>query len=90
MSSQKGADLLLDAVERLDAAGTCYRLTIFGYVDRRLRQGFEASASVTLAPGYAPAELDRLLDDIDVGIVPSVWEEAYGYVGIELLARASR
>jgi glycosyltransferase involved in cell wall biosynthesis len=32
-------------------------------------------------------QLDGVLDDADVGIVPSVWEEAYGFVGIELLAK---
>jgi glycosyltransferase involved in cell wall biosynthesis len=27
------------------------------------------------------------LSPFDVGIVPSVWEEAYGYTGVELLAK---
>jgi len=31
--------------------------------------------------------LDEKLDRFDVGIVPSVWEEAYGYVGVEFLAK---
>ncbi len=28
-----------------------------------------------------------VLDDVDVGIMPSVWEEAYGYAGVEFLAK---
>ncbi len=33
------------------------------------------------------SELDSVLDDVDVGIVPSIWEEAYGFVGPEFLAK---
>jgi glycosyltransferase involved in cell wall biosynthesis len=29
-----------------------------------------------------------MLDEVDVGLVPSIWEEAYGYVGVEFLAKA--
>jgi glycosyltransferase involved in cell wall biosynthesis len=28
-----------------------------------------------------------LLDEVDVGIVPSIWEEAYAYAGMEFLAK---
>ena len=36
---------------------------------------------------FAPAELDAILDEVDVGLMPSVWEEAYGYAGVEFLAK---
>jgi glycosyltransferase involved in cell wall biosynthesis len=36
---------------------------------------------------YDARDLDRLLDEFDVGVVPSIWEEAYGYVGVEFLAK---
>jgi len=37
---------------------------------------------------YAGGEqIGAVLDAADVGIVPSVWEEAYGFVGLELLAK---
>jgi len=32
-------------------------------------------------------ELDHILDEVDVGIMPSVREEAYGYAGMEFLAK---
>ncbi|GAH32542.1 unnamed protein product, partial [marine sediment metagenome] len=31
--------------------------------------------------------LNYILEKADVGIIPSIWEEAYGLVGIELLAK---
>ena len=36
---------------------------------------------------YAGDELDHLLDGVDVGIMPSLWEEAYGLAGVEFLAK---
>ena len=36
---------------------------------------------------YDRSELDDLLDDVDVGLMPSAWEESLGYAGLELLAK---
>jgi glycosyltransferase involved in cell wall biosynthesis len=36
---------------------------------------------------YAPDELDKIAALYDVAIIPSLWEEAYGFVGPELLSR---
>jgi glycosyltransferase involved in cell wall biosynthesis len=36
---------------------------------------------------YGPEHMDELLDRFHVGLVSSIWEEAYGYVGVELLAK---
>ena len=41
----------------------------------------------TVEGAYYPGDLDRLLDDVDVGIVPSTWQEVFGFVGPELLAK---
>ena len=46
-----------------------------------------ALPSVRLAGPYAPEDLDALLDRADVGLLPSVWEEAHAFVGIEMLAK---
>ncbi len=42
---------------------------------------------VEVSGPYWPHELDTVLGEVDVGIVPSVWEEAYAYAGVELLAK---
>lgn len=36
---------------------------------------------------YADSELDRIVATADFGIIPSLWPEAYGYVGPEMLSR---
>ena len=36
---------------------------------------------------YHRAALDEILDRVQVGIVPSLCEEVYGYVGVEFLAK---
>jgi len=35
---------------------------------------------------FRHGQLNRLLQQIDVGLVPSIWEEAFGITGIEFLA----
>lgn len=88
-SRAKGAELLLRAMRLLQAgpAAGRFRLLVFGYVDPAVVEEAEHLAGVELRGFYHPAELDALLDEVDVGIIPSVWEEAYGYVGPELLAK---
>ena len=87
-SVEKGGDVLLGAVERLraDGYGGRFELLALGhvapYADR-----LAALGEVRVIGDYGPGGLDGLLDDVDVGIVPSIWEEAYGYVGPELLAK---
>jgi glycosyltransferase involved in cell wall biosynthesis len=83
----KGARVLVEAVRALEEAGRDYRLAIHGTVDDDAAAALAAVPSVELGGRYGPADLDRLLDGADVGIVPSVWEEAHGFVGIEMLAK---
>jgi len=88
-SVQKGAAIILEAVQRMDAAGMAgdYTLSVYGLVDEGLRAELEQSPAVRLEGAYDAADLNKLLDRVDVGIVPSVWEEAYAYVGVEFLAK---
>lgn len=88
-SVEKGAEVLLGALSLLHEAGLAgsFVLKVLGYVPpdawRRLRR----FSSVEISGWYEPGDLDGLLGDVDVGLMPSVWEEAYGYVGPELLAK---
>jgi glycosyltransferase involved in cell wall biosynthesis len=84
-SAAKGARLLLEAARAL--AGEPYRLLVLGHVDEGVRAELVSLEEVELRGEYTTRELDTLLDEVDVGLVPSVWEEAYGYVGPELLAK---
>src|SRR5205085_10825973 len=43
--------------------------------------------SVELAGVFDRSRLDEVLDEVDVGIMPSMWEEALGYTGLEMIAK---
>ncbi len=89
-STQKGAELLVDAVRRLAAMGLAERdfcLSILGDVSPSVGSALRSSPTVEFCGRYRTADLNSLLDHVDVGLVPSVWEEAYGYVGLEFLAK---
>jgi glycosyltransferase involved in cell wall biosynthesis len=88
-SRQKGADVVLGALEMLQDEGLSRRfgLDLYGYTSESARERLAGYPNVRVAPGYAPSEINRVLDGYHVGIVPSVWEEALGYVGFEFLAK---
>jgi glycosyltransferase involved in cell wall biosynthesis len=52
-----------------------------------VRDELAAFGGVELAGLYRRDDLDSVLDDVDVGIMPSMWEEALGYIGLELIAK---
>jgi len=88
-SLAKGSRVLLDAARMLsDAAGAGeLRLLLFGTIATEVAREAAGMPGVEVRGGYVPAQLDALLDEVDVGIVPSVWEEAYGFAGVEFLAK---
>jgi glycosyltransferase involved in cell wall biosynthesis len=88
-SVAKGSRLLLDAARllRAEAREGRFRLLIFGHVNPAVRDEATGMDGVEVRPSFAPGGLDSLLDEVDVGIMPSIWEEAYGYAGIEFLAK---
>jgi glycosyltransferase involved in cell wall biosynthesis len=85
----KGLDLILHALRRLTAAGAegSFRLLVLGHVAPAAEAELERHPAVSVRGLFAPAQLDARLDEVDVGLVPSVWEEAYGFVGMEFLAK---
>jgi glycosyltransferase involved in cell wall biosynthesis len=88
-STAKGADVLRDALRSLADAppDRDFRLLVYGYLDAEAAEEVGRFPDVELRGLYRPEELDDILGEVDVGIVPSVWEEAYGYVGPEMLAK---
>jgi glycosyltransferase involved in cell wall biosynthesis len=88
-SEPKGARLLLDAARSLapEARAGRFRLVIFGHVDPSVRAEAAELDGVELGTAFAPGELGAMLDGVDVGLMPSIWEEAYGYAGMEFLAK---
>lgn len=88
-STAKGAQVLRDALRSLarNPPGEPFRLLVYGYLDAEAAEEVGRFPQVELRGLYGSDELDTMLDGVDVGIVASVWEEAYGYVGPEMLAK---
>lgn len=90
-SHAKGSRLLVDAIRLLaeTAPPRSFKLLALGPVDPAVAADVETLEEIEVgATGpFSDDELDALLDPVDVGIVPSVWEEAYGFVGLEFLAK---
>jgi glycosyltransferase involved in cell wall biosynthesis len=89
VSPSKGSETVRAALRRLRAAGAegSFRLRVLGHVDGAVVDELEGFAGVELRGLYAREDLDRLLDDVDVGLMPSMWEEALGYTGLEMIAK---
>lgn len=85
----KGSRVIGDALEALRAAGAegRFRLRVHGHVDPAMEPVLTGFEGVELLHLYPRERLDALLDDVDVGLMPSIWEEALGYTGLEMLAK---
>jgi glycosyltransferase involved in cell wall biosynthesis len=88
-SRSKGSDTVVGALRFLRAAGLegRFRLLVLGHLDPAARDELASFEGVELRGLYRREELDSLLDQVDVGVVPSMWEEALGYTGLELIAK---
>ena len=62
-------------------------LRVFGGVHDDVRPYLEAYDGVDIPELYEREQLDELLGDVDVGIMPSIWEEALAYSGVEMIAK---
>lgn len=89
--SDKGADLLLTAVANLRATGLTPRITIVGLgpeeaalKQQSVRLGIDQQVSFVGAK--TGAELARLLNQHQILVVPSRWQEPFGIVAVEGIA----
>jgi glycosyltransferase involved in cell wall biosynthesis len=89
VSPTKGAHVVAGAVRVLRDRGLTGRfvLRVYGHVDREVRAQLCSTEGVELRGPYERSDLDHMLDDVDVGLMPSVWEEAFGYTGLEMIAK---
>ena len=89
VSVQKGGKLLLDAVSFLNGEGLSDRfvLHVYGGLGDEFRKQVFNTSNIVYHGDYEPVALNSLLSGKHVGLLPSVWEEVYGYVGPEMLAK---
>jgi glycosyltransferase involved in cell wall biosynthesis len=77
----KGRELLLAEFQSLRSVMSNVELHLFGSAEGAELPG------VFYRGKYVSKDLDELLSTIDAGIIPSIWPEAYAYVGPEMLSR---
>ncbi|MCL1491035.1 MAG: glycosyltransferase family 4 protein [Pseudanabaena sp. Salubria-1] len=89
--SDKGANLLLDALVQLKLAGLFPKLTIIGSGEEeyRLRQQVinnELDQQVIFVGIKVGQDLSKLLNSHQILVVPSLWKEPFGIVALEGIA----
>lgn len=89
VSEQKGAIVLSDAIKVLNKKGYQgqFQVHAFGGMRDVFKKNTVPMPNFFYHGPYEGVQLNRLLEDMHVGIVPSIWEEVFGYVGLELLAK---
>lgn len=87
-SIKKGSRLILETVRRLndEGLGDLYEMHIWGEFDYQIKEIVEIP-NVHYHGSYEIDQLDEILNQVDVGIIPSMLEEVYGYTGIEFLKK---
>jgi glycosyltransferase involved in cell wall biosynthesis len=79
-SREKGLCMLLETFSRLEKECSNFELKIYGMVGVNTRR-------IRFCGEYTADDLDQIVAEADFGIVPSIWQEAFGYVGPEMLTR---
>ena len=80
VNAAKGLELLEEAFAELSKEFPNARLHLYG-----LEPG--AGAGIRRFGPYDDSQLDEIVAHADFGIIPSIWQEAFGYVGPEMLSR---
>lgn len=79
-SLRKGYHLIIKAFSKLDQNKA--RLIILGAGETGMFKGL----SIELRKYYNLNYINQIFQEIDVGVIPSVWEEVFGITGIEMLS----
>ncbi|KPJ98807.1 MAG: hypothetical protein AMK71_10805, partial [Nitrospira bacterium SG8_35_4] len=79
----KGYEVLLDSFSKLDQSRA--RLVAYGFDETGYFRDKYSSLNAEFYSAYNTKQLNEILSGIDVGVVPSIWEEVFGIVGIEFL-----
>ncbi len=88
VSIPKGAYIIKDAMKIISSKKLLdkFEFHIFGGLHEEVRDVLQYQNVYFHGP-YNVNDLNKILEDMHIGVIPSVCQEAYGYVGIELLAK---
>ena len=86
----KGCEILIQAFMKLQNDKQC-RLLLFGTLNNDFYQKYRfilksKNNNIFYKGYYTLTHLNYILKNIDIGIIPSIWEECYGHVGPEFLS----
>lgn len=76
----RGYKVLIDAFSMLDQ--TKAKLIIWDVPEPEV---LDEKLNIELKKSYRIEKINQILQEIDVGVIPSIWEEVFGIVGIEWL-----
>jgi len=82
INEHKGVYLLINAFSKLDQKKA--KLLIYGGGDEKKLAQFK-NLNLEYRGSYLYRDINKVLSEIDVGIVPSIWEEIFCAAGIEFL-----
>lgn len=88
-SHEKGTPVILGALQRLKDMGfgpEDFHLSVYGYLEERAERVLPDYPAASWEGFYGPEHMNELFAGQHVGIVSSIWEECYGFVGVEMLA----
>jgi glycosyltransferase involved in cell wall biosynthesis len=80
----KGYTILLDAFSKLDQKKAT--LIAYGFKDLKYYRNKYKHLNAEFYGPYHINELNEIMSRMDVGIIPSIWEEVFGIVGLEFLS----
>lgn len=89
INPKKGAEVISGALKILHERSLLdsFRLFVWGGLEDGTRKELGGFPNVIQRSWYSVDQLDSMLESVHVGLVPSTWEEAYGFVGVEFLAK---
>jgi glycosyltransferase involved in cell wall biosynthesis len=81
-SPLKGSRFLTRVFRRLEQQRSGFKLHVYGNAAAEAQSG-----AIVLHGRYKSSDLDGIAADSDFCVLPSIWHETLGFVGIEMMAR---
>ena len=80
----KGIDLLIDALTKLHQENIKFECLLYG--DDFSKYDLILDGQVKNMGTYKNSEIKSVFDSMDLLVVPSIWKETFGFVGLEALS----
>lgn len=80
----KGIDLLMDALTKLHQKNINFRCLLYG--DDFSKYNLLLDGKIKNMGIYKNSEIKSVFDSIDLLIIPSIWKETFGFIGLEALS----